>query len=75
MDDRDRVAEIAAWRRWISRSEDARARILGNVFCPSCGVTEMAPGYAVRTLKGGVILRGECAQRGHAGARAGRIAQ
>ena len=69
MDDKGRVTEIEAWRSWSSRPEGARARILGNVFCPSCGVTRMAPGYSVRKLGGGIILEGECARCGHAVAR------
>lgn len=68
-DDNGKVTELAAWRKWRAIPEGAREAILANVFCPTCKVTRMAPGFTVRQDRLGFVLEGTCSKCGRPVAR------
>ena len=61
----DNISDIAALRKWNSIQEDIRKKLLQNVYCGSCGVTTIAPGYTITYKKGlGIQLNGTCVKCG-----------
>lgn len=44
--------------------ESIRQLLLGNAFCPNCGVTSFASGYSLRMRDGFVLIEGRCAAYG-----------
>lgn len=62
----DNISDITAIKKWNSIPEDIRKKLLQNVFCGSCGVTTIAPGYTITQKKGlGILLNGACSKCGH----------
>ena len=62
----DNISDIAALRKWNSIPEDIRKKLLQNVYCGSCGVTIIAPGYTITYKNGlGILLNGKCVKCGH----------
>ena len=62
----DNIAYIAAIIKWNSIPEDIRKKLLQNVYCGSCGVTIIAPGYTITYKNGlGILLNGKCVKCGH----------
>lgn len=51
-------------RAWKSMSESIRQLLLGNAFCPNCGVTSFVSDYSLRMRDGFVLIEGRCATCG-----------
>lgn len=59
------ISDIDAMRKWNNISKDIREKLLQNVYCGSCGVTAIAPGYTITQEKGlGILLNGKCTKCG-----------
>lgn len=58
------TTDIEAARLWKNMPESIRQLLLGNAFCPNCGVTSFASGYSLRMRDGFVLIEGRCAACG-----------
>lgn len=47
--------------KWYQISEEIRTKLLANVFCGKCFVTEIKD-YVIEDLKNGILLKGKCAK-------------
>jgi hypothetical protein len=50
-----------AEKKWNQISEVLRVKLLSNVFCPKCSVTEIKD-YVFEENKHGVLLKGKCSK-------------
>lgn len=58
------TTDIEAARLRKNMPESIRQLLLGNAFCPNCGVTSFASGYSLRMRDGFVLIEGRCAAYG-----------
>ena len=58
------TTDIEAARAWKSMPKSIRQLLLGNAFCPNCGVTSFASGYSLCMRDGFVLIEGRCATCG-----------
>ncbi len=58
------TTDIEAARLRKNMPESIRQLLLGNAFCPNCGVTSFASGYSLRMRDGFVLIEGRCAACG-----------
>ncbi|AHF06212.1 hypothetical protein [Desulfitobacterium metallireducens] len=53
------VTDFRAAQKWSKLSQDLKHRLLGNVFCSSCGVTTIVD-YTLHDDKSGILIKGKC---------------
>lgn len=58
------TTDIEAARTWRGIPESIRQLLLGNAFCPNCGMASFASGYSLRMRDGFVLIEGRCATCG-----------
>lgn len=54
------TTDIEAARLWKNMPESIRQLLLGNTFCPNCGVTPFASDHSLRMRDGFVLIEGVC---------------
>lgn len=58
------ITDIAAYKKWMALPEETRRACLTSAFCLKCMSMTIAPGYAVRQDKIGIVLEGVCSKCG-----------
>ena len=58
------ITDIAAYKKWMALPEETRRACLTSAFCLKCMSTTIAPGYAVRQDKIGIVIEGVCSKCG-----------
>lgn len=57
------VTDFRAAQKWSKLSHDLKNKLLGNVFCSSCGVTTIVE-YTLHDEKFGILIKGKCKKCG-----------
>lgn len=55
----------AAREAWAMVPDEVKPLVLSTVFCPSCGHTAMAAGFAMHMEGPSLVLEGLCVKCGH----------
>lgn len=63
------ITQLDAYREFRALPEWEQEILRTNAYCPNCGMTSLAPGFAVRMASGLLLLEGKCEQCGHRAAR------
>ncbi|WP_227937584.1 hypothetical protein [Alkalihalobacillus deserti] len=57
------VTDLKAIKKWKQIPKNIQEKLLGNVFCSTCGVTTIV-NYSIHDDVTGIVLKGECTKCG-----------
>jgi len=66
----ENISEFSAIQKWKKIPKEFRVKILANIYCVKCGISEMQTGYTIQELShGDIVLNGKCKKCGGAVSR------